>query len=84
VDVYWKENREFYRGTVVGFLKSTGRHQVLYDDGDTLPENLAVREHVWLVLSAPLMKRGFKRALAKRTFSSYHHEYFLSHQTKEL
>lgn len=66
VDIYWKENREFYRGTVVGFLKNTGCHQVLYDDGETLNENLSARKHSWLLPSARRIKRGFKHAAAKR------------------
>ena len=34
IAVHWREDAKFYAGEVVSFDTATGRHEVLYDDGE--------------------------------------------------
>lgn len=34
VDVYWEGDGVYYRGTVTGYSTSSGKHTIMYDDGD--------------------------------------------------
>jgi hypothetical protein len=34
VDVYWEGDGVYYRGTVTGYSTTSGKHTIMYDDGD--------------------------------------------------
>ena len=34
IGVYWKDDQKFYNGEVESFETATGRHVILYDDGE--------------------------------------------------
>lgn len=34
IGVYWKDDQKFYQGEVESYENATGRHMVLYDDGE--------------------------------------------------
>ena len=34
IAVHWREDAKFYAGEVISFDTATGRHEVLYDDGE--------------------------------------------------
>jgi hypothetical protein len=35
LEVFWEGDGVFYRGTVTGYSTSSGKHTIMYDDGDT-------------------------------------------------
>jgi hypothetical protein len=41
LEVFWEGDGVYYRGTVTGYTASTGRHTVMYDDGDVERVKLA-------------------------------------------
>jgi hypothetical protein len=48
VDVWWEGDGVYYRGTVTGYSTSTGKHTIMYDDGDVERVILAeVRRQWW-------------------------------------
>lgn len=52
IAVHWKEDAKFYAGEVTSFDTATGRHEVLYDDGEA-----SVCIKILLVGSVWLLKR---------------------------
>lgn len=34
LDVFWEGDGVYYRGTVTGYSTSSGKHTIMYDDGD--------------------------------------------------
>jgi hypothetical protein len=34
VDVFWEGDGVYYRGTVTGYSTTSGKHTIMYDDGD--------------------------------------------------
>lgn len=34
LDVFWEGDGVYYRGTVTGYSTTSGKHTVMYDDGD--------------------------------------------------
>ncbi|KAL2939980.1 Sister chromatid cohesion protein PDS5-like protein B-B [Bienertia sinuspersici] len=54
VQVWWPDDKEFYEGVIELFDSSTGKHKVLYNDGDI--ENLKLEKEKWKLIddgSAP-------------------------------
>lgn len=47
VAVYWKDDRTFYEGDVRDFDNSTGRHKVLYNDGEEEWLSLRNERVIW-------------------------------------
>jgi hypothetical protein len=35
LEVFWEGDGVFYRGTVTGYSTTSGKHTIMYDDGDT-------------------------------------------------
>eukprot|EP00882_Tetradesmus_deserticola_P011840 GHRQ01012532.1.p1 GENE.GHRQ01012532.1~~GHRQ01012532.1.p1 ORF type:complete len:129 (+),score=36.30 GHRQ01012532.1:169-555(+) len=35
LEVFWEGDGVFYRGSVTGYSTSSGKHTIMYDDGDT-------------------------------------------------
>jgi hypothetical protein len=48
VRVYWRDQRQYYTGTVRGYTASGNKHHVVYDDGDTELLNLSLESFEWL------------------------------------
>jgi hypothetical protein len=48
VDIWWEGDACFYRGTVIGYSVATGRHAVLYDDGEVEKVVLAESGFMWV------------------------------------
>ncbi|KAF6258157.1 hypothetical protein COO60DRAFT_1152954 [Scenedesmus sp. NREL 46B-D3] len=48
LEVYWEGDGVFYRGTVTGYSTSSGKHTIMYDDGDTERVKLDQVQHRWL------------------------------------
>ncbi|KAK9824439.1 hypothetical protein WJX72_010256 [[Myrmecia] bisecta] len=49
VGVYWKEDTIFYDGEIIGYDPSTGRHEILYDDGEAEYISLSVERVKWVL-----------------------------------
>lgn len=41
LEVFWEGDGVFYRGTVTGYSTTSGKHTIMYDDGDTERVNLS-------------------------------------------
>ncbi|CAI7834354.1 unnamed protein product, partial [Closterium sp. NIES-53] len=48
VEVYWPDDAAWYAGMVAGYEEETGRHEVLYDDGETEMVVLAKEKVRWV------------------------------------
>uniref|UniRef100_A0A383VK44 Histone-lysine N-methyltransferase n=1 Tax=Tetradesmus obliquus TaxID=3088 RepID=A0A383VK44_TETOB len=48
LEVFWEGDGVFYRGTVTGYSTSSGKHTIMYDDGDTERVKLDQVPHRWL------------------------------------
>eukprot|EP00879_Flechtneria_rotunda_P017339 GHRR01018163.1.p1 GENE.GHRR01018163.1~~GHRR01018163.1.p1 ORF type:complete len:1141 (+),score=450.05 GHRR01018163.1:168-3590(+) len=48
LEVFWEGDGVFYRGTITGYSASSGKHTIMYDDGDTERVRLDMVPHRWL------------------------------------
>lgn len=46
--IFWREERKWFKGTIRGYLASSKKHRVVYDDGDKELVNLALESFQWL------------------------------------
>ena len=46
--LFWTDDQKWYTGTVLGFHPSTGKHRVVYDDGEKELVLLAKEKLQWL------------------------------------
>ncbi|KAK9832914.1 hypothetical protein WJX74_001631 [Apatococcus lobatus] len=51
IAVHWKEDAKFYAGEVISFDTATGRHEVLYDDGEKEHISLTSEKVKWVLPS---------------------------------
>ncbi|KAK9916747.1 hypothetical protein WJX75_006528 [Coccomyxa subellipsoidea] len=49
IGVYWRDDALFYPAEITGFDTGTGRHQVLYDDGEEEMVSLTTEKVKWLL-----------------------------------
>lgn len=48
LDVFWEGDGVYYRGTVTGYSITSGKHTIMYDDGDVERVKLPDVPHRWL------------------------------------
>jgi hypothetical protein len=48
LDVFWEGDGVYYRGTVTGYSITSGKHTIMYDDGDVERVKLTDVPHRWL------------------------------------
>ncbi|CAL8467270.1 g6807 [Coccomyxa elongata] len=49
IGVYWRDDAVFYAAEIIGFDTGTGRHQVLYDDGEEEMVSLTTEKVKWML-----------------------------------
>eukprot|EP00775_Hariotina_reticulata_P011777 gene11777-11922_t len=48
LEVFWEGDGVYYRGTVTGYSTTSGKHTIMYDDGDVERVQLGKVAHRWL------------------------------------
>ena len=47
IEIWWEGDDVFYRGTVLQYHTASGKHTVLYDDGESEKISLGLMRHRW-------------------------------------
>ena len=47
IEIWWEGDAVFYRGTVLQYHTASGKHTVLYDDGESEKISLGLMRHRW-------------------------------------
>jgi hypothetical protein len=48
IEIWWADDKVYYAGTVTSYSSTTGKHSILYDDGETEKLDLQQQTYRWL------------------------------------
>ncbi len=48
IEIWWVDDQVYYAGTVTSYSSTTGKHTILYDDGESEKLNLSLQKYNWL------------------------------------